>query len=875
MNLKELPIYYIQKDFVLDIPADTDFNLENTSELMSWLSAFSQDKYQALYALGYIEQKKWFSAGLIYLHAICRQLIEVISHSPLIEFERGKLNVGLTDEVSKQLLGDIPYVIGAEFVTDAWLTHICQELLAVYNRESATYPGTIKQYINEKNSALHVADKIFFHLVENDNEDYPFAFMATYSKKPQKGKRTPHTPLSQAIEEYKDQTEVIVKLIASVIKVSSESKFINGLLESGELFSPIKLTSREAYLFLKEITLYESHGIMCRIPNWWKRKKTKPAIQMVIGEKKPSHVGLDAIMSLTPKFNVDDQALSKSELEAFLKMAEGIIKYKGKWIEVEHKHIKALLKAFDKIESNPFNDLTLAQLIKMEAGLSSFSTDIALKDIEIMQGDWYKSFKASLASGGVFAVPDVPESVQATLRTYQKKGYDWLSQMYHFRFGACLADDMGLGKTLQVIALLDFMRVHACGPVLIILPASLIANWQAELSKFAPNIAHTVLHPNYNDNDDVALQNHVYITTYGMVKRLKHLNGVNWELIVLDESQAIKNTGTQQTKAVKALKAKHKIALTGTPIENNLTDLWSLFDFLNPGLLGSAKEFKTLIKELENSHHGYRKLRNMIQPFMLRRLKTDRSIITDLPEKVELIDYANLSVKQVALYHQVVEQLEDKLVTAEGIDRKGLVLATLTKLKQICNHPDHYLALDEYKLSASGKFERLADISKTIYQKRERMLVFTQYKQVVEPLARFLTAQFGVSGLVLHGGTSVKKRGELIAKFNGERYVPFMILSLKAGGVGLNLTAANHVVHFDRWWNPAVENQATDRAFRIGQTKRVMVHKLVTKGTIEEKIDAMINDKKALADDLLSFGAEKWLTEMSNNELLSLFKLGV
>jgi len=366
----------------------------------------------------------------------------------------------------------------------------------------------------------------------------------------------------------------------------------------------------------------------------------------------------------------------------------------------------------------------------------------------------------------------------------------------------------------------------------------------------------------------------LYITTYGMAVRLEQLKEVNWDLIILDEAQAIKNHGTKQTKVIKQLKASSRIAMTGTPIENKLSDLWSLFDFLNAGLLGTPKEFTTFTKRLNDNNQDYARLRKIVNPFILRRLKTDRSIISDLPEKTEIKEYSTLTKKQIILYTTLVKEISTKLEEVEGIQRKGLVLSSIMKFKQICNHPDQFLGQEEFISKNSGKFERLKEICETIYEKRERVLIFTQFKEMTEPLSTFLETIFQKKGFVLHGGTPVKKRNEMVEQFNGEEYIPYMVLSIKAGGVGLNLTAANHVIHFDRWWNPAVENQATDRAFRIGQTKNVMVYKFVTTGTIEEKIDEMIASKEQLAGDILSSTGENWITELDNKELIELFSIG-
>ena len=429
-------------------------------------------------------------------------------------------------------------------------------------------------------------------------------------------------------------------------------------------------------------------------------------------------------------------------------------------------------------------------------------------------------------------------------------------------------------RPVQVIALLNHARARRGEKTLIVVPASLIGNWTAEIAKFAPRLRTVVLHSlEKQDVSEHDISGGVYITSYGMLARTDWLQSVPWDTLILDEAQAIKNPATKQAKAAKRLQARHRIAMTGTPVENRLADLWSIFDFLNRGLLGTAKEFTAFTKRMQAGGGGYARLRQVVAPFILRRLKTDRNIIADLPEKVEMKTYAALTKKQAALYKDLVDELEEALETSAGIERKGLVLAAFMKFKQICNHPDQFLGQSAYAENESGKYARLREICGTIREKRERVLVFTQFKEIAEPLAAFLAEIFGHDGLVLHGGTPVARRQEIVDRFQGHEYAPFMVLSIKAGGVGLNLTAANHVIHFDRWWNPAVENQATDRAFRIGQKKSVIVHKFITQGTVEERIDRMIEDKTALSKEIVPEMNESWITEMENSELLELFRL--
>ena len=363
------------------------------------------------------------------------------------------------------------------------------------------------------------------------------------------------------------------------------------------------------------------------------------------------------------------------------------------------------------------------------------------------------------------------------------------------------------------------------------------------------------------------------ITSYGFLTRTSWFFTVDWALLVLDEAQAIKNPAAKQTRSVKKLKAQARIALTGTPIENRLGDLWSIFDFINPGLLGSSKEFAAFLKSLVERPNPYGPLRDLVRPYILRRLKTDKSIIADLPNKTEVKVFCPLSRKQAALYQQAVGDLRAALDDAEGMQRKGLILAMLMRLKQICNHPSQWLGDGAWGEEDSGKFGSLRDITEVIAARQEKALIFTQFRETTAPLVAFLGSVFGRPGLVLHGETEVKKRNDLVRRFQEDERCPFFVLSLKAGGAGLNLTAASHVIHFDRWWNPAVENQATDRAFRIGQNKNVLVHKFICRGTVEDKIDQMIESKKQLAGEFLTSGTDMLLTEMNDDDLLQLVAL--
>lgn len=875
--------YFVPGGFVIEeTPEEIESSGKECEDLLKeWIIRFDKDKYQALYHLGFSEKRSWFTPSIEYLYKISDMLIQKLLRYPGIEYARELVidEVALSLEDIDSLIEKVPFVVGAEHIDEYWISNLFNRLMRVFSNEIKDYEGTVARYFSELNSNMNVAGRVFFHLVENKGEEYPFAFMATYSTKPERSRRTLHTPLKNALVEYKEEERLLLSLMSTVIKAADRSKLISDLMESGELFSPLKFTSEEAYTFLKEIYVYEEAGIMCRVPDWWRKKRNSFQLSVSIGEKEPSRVGLDAIMDFLPSLKVGEEDLTEKELREFLAMAEGLVQYKGKWVEINKKKLEAVLDALEKVKDfSRDNAMSLGDAMRMELNTGEV-LDIPSEDVEITitNGQWLRNLKESLTQPQMFQPVECAETFEGNLRQYQEVGYRWLHKMSQFGFGACLADDMGLGKTVQVIAFLEHSRVNNGGMALLVLPASLIGNWQMEVEKFAPEMEYRILHKSAGngfegfDEEDSAF---LYITTYGMVSRLDEIRERTWDYLILDEAQAIKNPRTKQTRSVKEINSRVRIALTGTPIENRLADLWSLFDFLNQGLLGTSKEFASFAKELAEDGRGYQKLRKIIHPFILRRLKTDKSIISDLPKKVEINEYSTLTRKQVTLYRQLVEKIALSLENTEGIERKGLILSSIMRFKQICNHPDQYMGREEYKPENSGKFELLGEICETIHEKREKVLVFTQFREMTGPISNFLEEIFQKEGLVLHGGTPVKKRKEMVERFNGDHYIPFMVLSLKAGGVGLNLTAANHVVHFDRWWNPAVENQATDRAFRIGQTRNVMVHKFVSKGTIEEKIDAMIAEKQKLAGDILSSTGEQWITEYDNEQLMKLFILG-
>ena len=647
----------------------------------------------------------------------------------------------------------------------------------------------------------------------------------------------------------------------------------------------VDLTPEAAIAFVRDAApALEQAGFGVLAPPWWNKwlrlnLKVEPFDEI---EEGSGLFGLDGLCAYQWRIAVGDATLTLSELRQLAALKLPLVMARGRWIVLRPEDVEAALAFFEKRAEQgqaPAGEL-IRESLELGAGAEA-KTDAP--PVEIEAGGWLKEL---LGTGGERKLREVPTpaTLDGELRPYQQRGLAWLSFLSSLGLGACLADDMGLGKTVQLLALLLAEREHAgrkrLAPTLLICPMSVVGNWEREAQRFAPSLRVHVHHgPERLVEKKFAREaraNDLVITTYALATRDREtLGAVKWERIALDEAQNIKTIDTKQTRAIRSLGARHRVALTGTPVENRLTELHSIMDFLNPGLLGPAATFKRCYArpiERYRDEHATAQLRQATGPFILRRLKTDRQIISDLPEKIEMRVDCNLTKEQASLYEAVVEEMLAKAAQAEGIERSGIILAALIKLKQVCNHPAHLLKDRSDLAGRSGKLARLEEILDEALAEGDRVLCFTQFTEFGHMLRTHLQERLGREVMFLHGGTARSARDEMVQRFQSEDGPSIFVLSLKAGGTGLNLTAANHVVHFDRWWNPAVEDQATDRAFRIGQKKNVQVRKLTCVGTLEERIDTLINRKKDLAERIVGTG-EAWITELDTSQLRELVTL--
>jgi superfamily II DNA or RNA helicase len=862
-------------------------------------AAFAAGPGEGLMQLGAVEISRGLPPSHAFFRDLARDFVTALCAQPDLEALREKVDLRPAAARLEDLVRATPPMRGAEYVTPESLALLWIEAQGAFRRDIEKHRGTVASYLHAKNPLWNLVGRVYFHLAENKADaKAPFAFLATYTTHVSAQAKPQHRPLGRAVEESAGAGDkrALLALLVPVQRASEKSSLVRAMVDSGDIYHPLAWSPEEAHAFLREVPTLEESGVVVRVPNWWSaRRPLRPEVRVTVGARTPSQLGRDALLDFAIDVTLGDEHLTAAELREILTGKSGLRLVKGRWVEIDRVKLDAVLAHWKIAEKEAQDGVSFLEGMRLIAGAGVASAASGADDgargavdraawSRIQPGPWLTSVLDGLRAPEGLAAADPGAALHAKLRPYQQVGVRWLLWLHSIGLGGCLADDMGLGKTIQVLAfLLLVAKAKRRRASLLIVPASLLANWTSEAARFAPSLAIVVAHPSTMSTAELSrlpetgLEHaDAVLTTYGTLQRAAWMSEREWNVVVLDEAQAIKNPGAKQTRAVKTLRARTRIALTGTPVENRLGDLWSLFDFLAPGLLGTAKEFGRATTALaKREHDAYAPLRELVRPYILRRLKSDRRVIADLPDKTEVRTFCHLTKTQAALYAEAVDALKKKLDAADGIARRGAILAALMGFKQICNHPSQWLGDGAWDFDASGKLARLRELCEPLSERQEKVLVFTQFREITEPLARFLAGVFGRPGLVLHGGTPVKERKKLVDAFQADLGPPFFVLSIKAGGTGLNLTAASHVIHFDRWWNPAVEDQATDRAYRIGQKRNVLVHKLVCRGTVEERIDALIASKKGLSKEILSGDGEVTLTEMSNDALMRMVSLDI
>jgi len=689
-----------------------------------------------------------------------------------------------------------------------------------------------------------------------------------------------------------------------------QEKLLAGLGYAARLFPPVTeslkgkrpteltIDTSGAYTFLRETApLLEGAGFGILVPPWWNKKGARLGVKVKMKSTQSKdaiakgRMTMESLVNYQWKLSLGETELTEAEFRALAKLKSPLVQIRGQWVTLDAEQIEAAIKFWEKHQLE--GEMSLLEAMKLGLGGETSAGGLPIDGVESAGwlSDWLKKFPKGDAVEQADKLEQLPQpkGLDGQLRPYQLYGYSWLAFLRKWGMGACLADDMGLGKTIQTISLLlreKGTKKKLSAPVLLIAPTSVVTNWEREIGRFAPGLK-TYVHRGATrlkggEMREAVKDQDVVLTSYPVARLdAESFQSTKWLAVILDEAQNIKNPDAKQTQAIRKIGAEFRIALTGTPVENRLSELWSIMHFLNPGYLGARKAFRenfALPIERYHDEEAIKQLKQLTTPFILRRVKTDPRVISDLPEKVETKVYCSLTEEQATLYEAVVQDVMKKIEEEEGIKRRGLVLSMMMQLKQICNHPVQYLHQSRASTSLSvgaevsldnrsGKLERMGELLEEVLADNDRALIFTQFAEMGEMLADYLPRAFGAATQFLHGGTPAKMRDQMVTRFQEDEHAPpIFILSLKAGGTGLNLTRANHVFHFDRWWNPAVENQATDRAFRIGQKRNVQVHKFVTTGTLEEMIDDMIESKKGLAQAVVGSG-ENWLTEMSTDEL--------
>ncbi len=807
---------------------------------------------------------------------------------------RDEISLRPTPVQAAAMLESIPPCSGSA-VTVSLLFDWFDSLHAAWYRTAERHQQSPEAYLASLGEGWAQLGKLTLHLAENagvQGNERPFAFLATWVHRIGEDEKPRHIPLGFAQQHFAHDHNALLALLrplqSAAQALGAEGHVLHELVRTQQIYQSCAWSARACYDFLLCLPALQAAGIEVRMVNLWKTQPQRVELEVKLDlsedstQSKSSGGGIrmHSLLQFSARLALGMQQLSEEDIAELMSSEDGLVRLRGEWVLMDAAKLQSLLQGWRQAIRMQHAGIPLMVGLRYLLGKRSDALPQLPAPHPLVRVEAGEALLQALQELGASEVQlNIPPKLEDTLRPYQREGVRFLLQLSEAGLGACLADDMGLGKSIQVVAWLSHLQREGIldrGAALIVCPASLLDNWRDELARFAPELRCLILHPDHLRSSQLhELQRephgflrraHVVLTSYGMASRLsERLATQPLPALILDEAQAIKNAQSQRSKAICLLHAQRRVALSGTPVENTLQDLHSLFEFLNPGLLGDEASFRKMLRELGTD---YSALRRLIRPFILRRLKSDPKLLPDLPPRSEKAAYCSLTPEQARLYAREVEHMQALINEPDARTRLALILPLLTRFKQICNHPALYLGEPHFDIERSGKMQRLAQLLRQLAEQGEPALLFTQYRSMVDALLDMGRDIYGSAGLALHGGTPISERQKLVKQFQEPTGPPFMVLSLKAAGTGLTLTRARHVIHVDRWWNPAVENQASDRAHRLGQQQAVIIHPLITRGTIEDNIHRMLQEKKKMADDLLQEGLENALLKLSSEELL-------
>ena len=839
--------------------------------------AFARGTGEGLLHLGAVEVTTALPSVWSFWRNFARQYVTALTATP----EDDAISVSPPEgPLLESLSLDAPPMTGGEYLSPDVLTVLWTSVEEAAKAELAVSGQTLQTFLKSKHPAWNLVGRVHFNLAENRKDpECPFAFLATYTSRLSAHGKAQHLPLSQALAEFSGgkKKNQLLSLLLPVQRAAENCDWMAMLVAEGDIYHPLRWDVRDAVRFLRDVPKLESAGIVVRMPKTWAANRpARPKVSAKVGGKSPVVLGMDALLDFQVEITLDGQSLSPEEVKALLANSEGLQWVRGQWVEVDRDRMATLLARFAGLEeAHGVDGLPFAQSMRLLAGTAIDGSEPVDPDwSEIVSGKWLSEWFRMVRSPENLSGIDPGLALKATLRPYQLTGVRWLNLLVRMGLGACLADDMGLGKTVQVIALHLHRRAAGYGPTLVVCPTTLLANWEREVRRFAPDVTVRRFHGPGRSLGDLD-PGELVVTSYGVARSsTDDLAASGFSLVVADEAQHAKNPASATARALRAIPAQARVALTGTPVENRLSELWAILDWTTPGLLGPLERFlHTVAVPVERYQDPIvtERLARTVRPFLLRRRKTDPGIAPDLPPRTVSDVPVPLTGEQVTLYEAEVREAMAKIRAKAGFERQGLVLRLLTVLKQICNHPAQYLHQPGPVPGRSGKFAALEELLGVIVAEGESTLVFSQFVECLTLIDTRL-GELGVPTLFLHGKVPARRRATMVDAFQAGD-VPVFLVSLKSGGVGLNLTRATHVVHVDRWWNPAVEDQATDRVHRIGQDHPVQVHRLVAEGTLEDRIAEVIEKKRGLAESVVGSG-EAWVSSLSDDDLAALVELG-